>query len=213
MEFRHNRVVGLRVFGDGIALQVANRQSLPTFQTGSGVNEVIAAVLHTAISFSRGTFRPVTAAPVNPPETSSREGQAPTHQRPSGAVGPRRSLMEVLEGERLHPGSNPQNTTWVPGAVSHQSTPEADIVQPEASVAPSGETFIGGDPRADDEARRILDHLRSFSDHDSIDGPNGLATQWAERLITLQELRGSYKRYLDLKDLVHQFMTPSDEAT
>jgi hypothetical protein len=117
----------------------------------------------------------------------------------------RPSLAEVLADEAARPGSHPQNTTPVAGAVSRLATPEADIVQPDPAIPPN--IRFGADVRADDEARSILAHLRSFSDHESIDGPYGVATQWERHLNTLEELRQTYTRYLDLADLVHRFMT------
>lgn len=133
-----------------------------------------------------------------------------THAKAGAQQAPQRrplTLMEILQAERLRPGSQPQNRAWVPGAVTHQSTPEADIVRPTGEVESDGETFVGEIPSADGEAARILAHMRSFSDHEAIDGQNGLATQWKDHGLTLQELRMSYKRYLDLKDLAYRFMT------
>ena len=64
MEFGHHRLIGLRVFGDGLGVQIANRQSVPTFRTGTPMNDILAAVLSVAVAKSRGTFRPPAVAPV-----------------------------------------------------------------------------------------------------------------------------------------------------
>jgi hypothetical protein len=64
MEFPHHRLVGVRVFGDGLGLQIANRKSVPTFRTGAPMNDILAAVLGTAVAMSRGTFVPPVVAPV-----------------------------------------------------------------------------------------------------------------------------------------------------
>lgn len=66
LEFPLHRLVGVRLFGDGVALQVANRQSVPTFRTGAGVNEVVAAVISTIVALDRGTFQ----VPARPPLVS-----------------------------------------------------------------------------------------------------------------------------------------------
>jgi hypothetical protein len=66
------------------------------------------------------------------------------------------------------------------------------------------------DPRADAEARSILDHMRTFVDAKTVDG-NGVAWAYERRDVSLQDIRASYGRYLDLKDLVHRFMTRPDD--
>lgn len=68
MEFPLHRLVGLNVFGDGIGLQIANRQSVPTFRTGAGNNDLMAAVITAATALDRGTFvAPATVASASLP--------------------------------------------------------------------------------------------------------------------------------------------------
>lgn len=84
MEFPLKRVLGVRLFEDGIGLQIANRQSVPTFRTGRGANEVFAAVLSTVVGQDRGTFvKPVAdampvVAPGPVPELLASAGYADT---------------------------------------------------------------------------------------------------------------------------------------
>jgi hypothetical protein len=66
LEFRHGRMVGLRLFGDGIGLQIANRQSIPTFQTGARNVDALAGIINVAVGLDRGTFRPAAAPRVRP---------------------------------------------------------------------------------------------------------------------------------------------------
>lgn len=66
MEFPLRRLVGLSLFGDGLGLQITNRKSVPTFRTGAGTNEMIAAIIGTAASLERGTFVPPQVAPIRP---------------------------------------------------------------------------------------------------------------------------------------------------
>jgi hypothetical protein len=83
MEFPYHRLVGLRVFGDGLGLQIANRKSVPTFRTGAPMNDMLAAVLGTAVAMNRGTFAPPAAAPVRrlatppPPLPSGEAARSP----------------------------------------------------------------------------------------------------------------------------------------
>ena len=93
MEFSHHRLVGLRVFGDGLGLQIANRKSVPTFRTGAPTNDVVAAVLGTAVAMSRGTFSPPAVVPVRgvatPPAPASAGTSAPAAEpAPAASPGP-----------------------------------------------------------------------------------------------------------------------------
>lgn len=122
-----------------------------------------------------------------------------------------RFFMEILAGEQAHPGTYLQNEERVPGAVTHQATPEVDIVQPDPAFSAQPEMFARDDPRADAEARSIFDHMRTFVDAETMDGQNGVAWAYERRYVSLQDIRASYRRYLDLKDLVHRFMTRPGE--
>ena len=122
-----------------------------------------------------------------------------------------RFFMEILGEEQAHPGTYLQNEERVPGAVTHQATPEVDIVQPDPAFSAQPEVFAGDDPRADAEARRILDHMRTFVGAETMDGENGVAWAYERRHLSLQDIRASYRRYLDLKDLVHRFLTRPGE--
>jgi hypothetical protein len=144
----------------------------------------------------------------------------PTLERPanSGATRPQavwaprdRFFAEILAEEQAHPGTYLQNEERVPGAVTHQATPEVDIVQPDPAISARPEMFAGDDPCADAEGRSILDHMRTFVDAETMDGQNGVAWAYERRYVSLQDIRTSYGRYLDLKDLVHRFMTRPDD--
>jgi hypothetical protein len=74
------------------------------------------------------------------------------------------------------------------------------------TVPPTTTSVAGDDPRADGEARSSLSHMRTFVDAETIDGENGVAWAFERRYVSLQDIRGSYRRYLDLQDLVHRFM-------
>jgi hypothetical protein len=74
------------------------------------------------------------------------------------------------------------------------------IVQIDAALPPGA--FAGDDPRTDDEARRILDHLRVFVDADTINGKDGIAWAWSAHLITVADLRDVYARDLKLREMV-----------
>lgn len=105
MEFPLHRLVGLNVFGDGLGLQIANRKSVPTFRTGAGVNEVIAAVINTAAQLDRGTFVPPQIALAGPPSVPllpkllARHGFAdnsPVPQAPSAPTAPTAEPVKEL---------------------------------------------------------------------------------------------------------------------
>ena len=150
------------------------------------------------------------------PQASDPTLERPAHAdvtRPTQPVwAPRdRFFMEILAEEQAHPGTYLQNEERVPGAVTHQATPEADLVQPDPAFSAQPEVFAGDDPRADGEARSILDHMRTFVDAETMDGENGVAWAFERRYVSLQDIRASYRRYLDLKDLVHRFMTRPGE--
>lgn len=182
MEFPLHRIVGVNVFGDGIGLQVANRQSVPTFRTGGEVNEVTAAIIATATALSRGTFVPAVHA--QPP--------APTVDPPLPAL-----LKEA--------GYSDPRVAAPPALPSRPKPPaEADEapISP-AHVHPAMEgTFAEDDPASDQEAETILADLRTFSNEASVDGPSGVATGWRARAISLEKLRGVRARWWHVRVIV-----------
>ena len=121
------------------------------------------------------------------------------------------SSWRSLPKGRLIPAPICKNEERVPGAGTHQATPEVDIVQPDPAFSAQPEVFAGDDPRADAEGRSILDHMRTVVDAETTDGENGVAWAYERRYVSLQDIRASYRRYLDLKDLVHRFMTRPGE--
>jgi hypothetical protein len=150
------------------------------------------------------------------PQADDPTPERPVHAdatRPTQPVwAPRnRFVMEILAEEQAHPGTYLQNDERVPGAVTHQATPEVEIVQQDPALSAQPEVFAGDDPRADAEARSILDHMQTFVDAETLEGENGVAWAYERHYLSLQDIRASYRRYLDLKDLVHRFMTRPGE--
>jgi hypothetical protein len=152
--------------------------------------------------------------PADPTPKASPEPQAPREDtRPGQPVwAPRdKSFWEIVADENAHPGTYLQNEERVPGAVTHQATPEPDIVQPNPAFSAEPRVFFGDDPRADAEARSILDHMRTFVSRDAIDDKDGIGWAYERRYVTLQDIRGAYKNYLNIRDQVHRFMTRPGE--
>lgn len=157
-----------------------------------------------------------TTSSVPTPQTAAPTPELPVRAdatRPTQPVwAPRdRFLTEILAEEQAHPGTYLQNEERVAGAVTYQATTEADVVQPDPAFPAQPPMFVGDDPRSDAEARRILNHMRTFVDAETMDARNGIAWAYERRFLSLQDIRASYRRYLNLKDLVHRFMTHPDE--
>ena len=139
LEFRYGRLVGLRLFGDGLGLQIANRQSIPTFQTGAGNVDVIAAILNATVGYSRGTFQPARVAPVR------RLVTPPPVQLPLRASTPEAEAS--LPTGSAHPNGDASVTEPqqpAPAADSGHGESEDSIVPPAPSPAPAAD-------REDDE--------------------------------------------------------------
>ena len=68
MEFPYRRVLGVRLLADAVGLQIANRQSVPMFRTGSGWNEVTAMAIVVSAQRAMGSFThpPWREAPPSP---------------------------------------------------------------------------------------------------------------------------------------------------
>ena len=145
LEFRHGRLVGLRLFSDGLGLQIANRQSIPTFQTNAREVDVLAALINAAVGQSRGTFRPAQAAPVRPiavgpaPELPDPGHDAPNHSstlRPEATVGmPDASLSaEANDAGSTRSAGEPAAATEVEVRVDRDDVGSQRILQELAKI-------------------------------------------------------------------------------
>jgi hypothetical protein len=197
--------------GAALLLLLAERPSPTSIGSSPGTERTTqSAGTHRASSFTAGAMFGAAAERLRQERQHAKPGPPVTDTPPATnvPVRPRLSLSEILEDERNHPGTHPQHIHRVPGSVTYEQTPEADLVQPAPTVPHTGETFYGDDPEGDSEIERIIDALRKIGDADSVDGPNGLASSWRRKLLTVQELRGTYDRWLRLLDLAVRFMTP-----
>jgi hypothetical protein len=111
--------------------------------------------------------------------------------------------------EEQYPGTTFLNRTTVPGAGTHVATPEAEIVQPDPSIPLTDPVHANTNPRADAEAHRIFEHLRTFISPESIEGHNGVATGYAMRTLSLQAVRAAYANMLNIRDWAHIYFTPT----
>ena len=111
--------------------------------------------------------------------------------------------------EERYPNTAFVNTTMVPGAGTHVATPQAEIVQPDSSIPLTDPVYANTNPRADAEAHRTFEHLRTFIGPKSIDGHYGLATAYAMRILSLQDVRAAYANMLSIRDWTHIYFTPA----
>jgi hypothetical protein len=110
--------------------------------------------------------------------------------------------------ELQRPGTHVKNLVPVPGATIYLGTPDSAVVVVDRSLPNPDQVPIGQLPAADAEVTRILGHMRTFVDHETIDGEFGLATSWQKGYLDVQMIRNAYDNYLCLRDLVHIYAEP-----
>lgn len=140
------------------------------------------------------------AHPVHPHPPAQPAPSAPTQPAPETTKKP---LWELVNEELLHPGTHIKNLTPVAGAITYLGTPEAELIPMDTFLPTPGEVLAGSVPAADAEVNRILAHMRTFVDHDTIDGEFGLASSWQKGYLDVQMIRDAYDNFLCLRDLVH----------
>jgi hypothetical protein len=111
--------------------------------------------------------------------------------------------------EEKFPGTHVINRTRVAGAITRFATPESEIVQPDPTVSMQQPIYAGGNLRADMEAQRIFEHLRTFISVDGVDGDYGVAAGYTMRALTFQAVCEIYGNMLNIRDLAHLYFTPA----
>jgi hypothetical protein len=186
-EYPHQRLLGARLFTDGVGLQIVNRQQMPTFRTGPMVNEITAAVVLTAAQRVKGTLvqKPWTEVARKSLPAMPALLQGTGYRDPSPATQIQRRAAESVDVQGRLAAS--ETDKWVPDGLK-----VGDILHGAPIV----------NPTIPEDVDKLLDELKKHVDPSDVeDRDAGIRFQFVVGLLDKPYLEALLQMEIRLADL------------